>query len=837
MKYTISILLLLLLTTTTILSDRFPHPDAINQITQHYKDSTFGNDGNMIKMYPLEKNLDDSILIENAYLVEFDQSANVRNFQKTIFNSLQRSLGISRPTITMRQVISSSLFTGASFSVNTDHSIEAIKSIPGAIAIYPIYFVPGPESFENYMPTGRKSNNQIDSIIAHKLTGVDQVHKELKNFGKGVRIAIIDSGIDYYHPALGGCFGPDCKVAFGYGKTRLRIFQGIQRKIMIELFVDLVGDRFSRSYIIPEPDNDPLDNCSKSSHGTHVAGILAANATEVLQTDYSPIEPFLGVAPQATIGSYRVFGCSGNGTTTGRDESISIGIIVFILCMHIVLDLITAAIYRAFEDKADIITMSIGSVGGYAEGSIGIAVQRVSEAGVYVISSMGNEGREGLQTGATPAIAKDVIAVASVDNSYEAKLYLIVPNGEKIFYKSGVAYGGWRSTVNSTIVVNDPQPTASDGCSGPSKPVSGAVVLYAFSTTDTCDSSVRCNKAAAEGAIGCLLYNISSIIGSSIIPSGSISLDDGWSIITMVTENPSAMFTFTNLLELIPTYLCYLFFIYCIGRTLALFLSQIGNPAPKTVGREFNNETRRPSISEVLSIFQSNANPVNIYNSTLLAPTVQQGAGLVNAFQAITATTVISPSELALNDTVRQQKSYVIEVSNIGKKTASYKISHRGAALITGIEDGNDQLLSQPLYSADYADVHIWPKYFQLHPGQSHTVTLQFRPPHQANPNFLPIYSGFIDVTNDLDEKVAHIPYAGVVGNYSDARIFVRNNPQGFISGIVDNDGYYIKDGQELNVTAAGAFPIILVTAWASRIIIVEVVSGENHNSPEFNSR
>ncbi|CAF4884024.1 unnamed protein product, partial [Rotaria sp. Silwood1] len=134
-------------------------------------------------------------------------------------------------------------------------------------------------------------------------------------------------------------------------------------------------------------------------------------------------------------------------------------------------------------------------------------------------------------------------------------------------------------------------------------------------------------------------------------------------------------------------------------------------------------------------------------------------------------------------------------------------------------------------------DVHIWPKYFQLHPGQSHTVTLQFRPPHQANPNFLPIYSGFIDVTNDLDEKVAHIPYAGVVGNYSDARIFVRNNPQGFISGIVDNDGYYIKDGQELNVTAAGAFPIILVTAWASRMIIVEVVSGENHNSPEFNSR
>ncbi|CAF3474670.1 unnamed protein product, partial [Rotaria sp. Silwood2] len=577
-------------------------------------------------MYSSPKTLDNSVLIENAYLVEFDQHVNVRNFQRTIFNSLQRSLGISQSTITMRQVISSSLFTGASFSVNTEHSVDAIKSIPGAIAIYPIYFVPGPQYFENYWPTGRKSDNQSDSISAHKLTGVDRVHKELKNFGKGVRIAIIDNGIDYYHPALGGCFGSDCKVAFGYGKMKLRILLGIQRNMMIELFPDLVGDGFSRSYIIPEPDDDPLDNCSRSSHGTHIAGILAANATEIVQTNYSPIEPFIGVAPQATIGAYRIFGCSENGTTT---------------------DIITAAIYRAFEDKADIITMSIGSMGSYAERSDAVAVKRVSEAGVYVVCSMGNDGREGLQTGANPAIAKDAIAVGSVDNSYEAQLYLITPNGEKIFYIPGIAYGGWRSTIYSTIVVN------------------------------------------------------------------------------------------------------------------ALYLSQIGNPVPETVNKAFNNGTTyRPSISEVLNLFQSNANPVNIYNSTLLASTVQQGAGLVNAFQALTATTIVSPSELALNDTT----------------------------------------------------VHIWPEYFQLDPGQSRTVTLKFHAPDGVNPNFLPIYSGFTDVANDVDEKVVHVPYAGVVGNYSDASILVRNNPQGFITGIVGDDGYYITDGQELNITAAGVFPIVLVT-------------------------
>ncbi|CAF1100308.1 unnamed protein product [Rotaria sordida] len=125
-------------------------------------------------------------------------------------------------------------------------------------------------------------------------------------------IAVIDTGVNYLHPALGGCFGPRCKVAFGY---------------------DFVGDKYSASNPIPVPDNDPLDDCSESSHGTHVAGIVAGNATKMFQTGFIPIAPFLGVAPQATLGAYRIFGCAADTTTT---------------------DLITAAIFRAFDDKADI---------------------------------------------------------------------------------------------------------------------------------------------------------------------------------------------------------------------------------------------------------------------------------------------------------------------------------------------------------------------------------------------------------------------------------------------------------------------------------------------------
>ncbi|KAI9596528.1 hypothetical protein BDF19DRAFT_342295, partial [Syncephalis fuscata] len=49
----------------------------------------------------------------------------------------------------------------------------------------------------------------------HASTGVDTMHRQ-GVMGKGVKIAIIDSGVDYLHPALGGAFGPNHKVAFGY---------------------------------------------------------------------------------------------------------------------------------------------------------------------------------------------------------------------------------------------------------------------------------------------------------------------------------------------------------------------------------------------------------------------------------------------------------------------------------------------------------------------------------------------------------------------------------------------------------------------------------------------
>lgn len=108
----------------------------------------------------------------------------------------------------------------------------------------------------------------------------------------------------------------------------------------------------------------------------------------------------------------------------------------------------------------------------------------------------------------------------------------------------------------------------------------------------------------------------------------------------------------------------------------------------------------RPNFAMVIGLFQSTATPIKMPKSTLLATTAQQGAGLANVYQALATTTMFSPSELALNDTVRRAEIYNVTLWNMGDTTATYKITHSGAALATGAASNKDKLLSTPVYSA-----------------------------------------------------------------------------------------------------------------------------------------
>ncbi len=258
------------------------------------------------------------------------------------------------------------LFNGLSVTIDPK-DLGTLSRIPGVKALYPVFSVTLPETV----------SANPDLFTAITMTGADIAQNELGYTGAGVKVAVMDTGIDYNHPDLGGCFGDGCRVAFGY---------------------DLVGDDYESRYeTAPVPDDDP-DDCQ--GHGTHVAGIVGANGTVV------------GVAPDVTFGAYRVFGCEGSTDA----------------------DIMIAAMEMALADGMDVLNMSIGSAfWGWPQYPTAAASDRLVNKGVVVVASIGNSGTSGTFAAGAPGVGKKVIGVASFDNTYVYLPYFEV-NGTKVGY-------------------------------------------------------------------------------------------------------------------------------------------------------------------------------------------------------------------------------------------------------------------------------------------------------------------------------------------------------------------------------------------------------------------
>src|SRR5512133_2588332 len=322
-----------------------------------------------------------------------------------------------------------SLWNGVSVSV-APSQVAALGSIPGVKAVYPVHTV----SLPNFTSEG-SGGAGIELKNAVGLTGADIAHNELGLDGSGVTIAIMDSGLDYTLPEFGGCFGPSCKVRGGY---------------------DLVGDEYNDTpgpgfHPTPNPDGDPLPcdpnfsdrqevlgfGASDGGHGTHVAGIAAADGHGPGQV--------VGVAPGAKLLAYRVFGCNGSTDT----------------------DVMIHAMELALADHADVLNMSIGSAfGNWPESPEAVAADNLVDAGMVVVASIGNSGANGgqLWSAGSPGVGRKVIGVASFDNT-KATLPSFTIGGTSYGYNRA---SGSLATVpqsgSGEIVFTGTPTTANDAC-------------------------------------------------------------------------------------------------------------------------------------------------------------------------------------------------------------------------------------------------------------------------------------------------------------------------------------------------------------------------------------
>lgn len=280
-----------------------------------------------------------SDFIPGAYIVELDDDVTDDGDvdAASFYRTLADEDGIE---VEHRMDLSSRLFKGASFQVRDstttkerdDHKHEQmtqflaqIKAKPRVKNAWPVRIVKlkeprvsngGRANFPlmatSSLAKREGSNNTTtdaeDTFSPHIATQVDRLRAEGIT-GKGIRIAIVDSGVDWKHPALGGCFGTaaGCVVEAGY---------------------DFTGDDFLPPGA-PAPDDDPYDDCV--GHGTHVAGIIAA---QLDGNEYG----FTGAAPGAKLAAYRAWGCRATSTT----------------------EILIQAFVRAWEDGADVISCSDG---------------------------------------------------------------------------------------------------------------------------------------------------------------------------------------------------------------------------------------------------------------------------------------------------------------------------------------------------------------------------------------------------------------------------------------------------------------------------------------------
>ncbi len=223
-----------------------------------------------------------------------------------------------------------------------------------------------------------------------KFIGAEEAHQRGIR-GQGVKVGIIDTGIDYTHAMFGGAGTVAAYKAVDPSQPNA----GFPSKKVVG-GIDLVGtgyDSASGDYHdrIPHPDANPID---EAGHGSHVAGTVAGVGDGVNSYD--------GVAPEAQLYAIKVFGKDGS---TG--DAVVIAALEYSVDPNADADL---------SDRLDVVNLSLGS--GYGEGHILYtqAVRNTVNGGVSVVASAGNSGDTSYVVGA-PSVAEDALSVAaSVDN-------------------------------------------------------------------------------------------------------------------------------------------------------------------------------------------------------------------------------------------------------------------------------------------------------------------------------------------------------------------------------------------------------------------------------------
>ena len=369
-----------------------------------------------------------------------------------------------------------------------DSRASELMQIPGALNLYPVHKV---RPFLSHALPLHKVPDAW-SMLPLGQTGA----------GAGIKIGMIDSGIDVNNPA----FSDSLPAVDGFPKVLAASDQQFTNaKIIV-----------AKNYTPLLPDGGDPDANDRDGHGTGTS--LAAAGGNVI----TPYGPLSGVAPQAYLGNYKVL--DANGATS---------------------DVIAKAIDDAVADGMDVLNISLGAyVTSYSDidpSEIGAAaIERATKAGVIVVVAAGNDG-PGAGTIADYASAPDAITMGAIHNDRSLG-YGITADGVAAPYQAfagdGPDPGQLISGTLFDLTTLDPSGLA---CSPlPSGSVAGMIVLV---LRGTCPFESKLDDVAAGGAQAIIVYNnaggaFNPTVGAATLPSLFLSYTDGADLKARVSQNP-----------------------------------------------------------------------------------------------------------------------------------------------------------------------------------------------------------------------------------------------------------------------------------------------------------
>lgn len=177
--------------------------------------------------------------------------------------------------------------------------------------------------------------------------------------------------------------------------------------------------------------------------------------------------------------------------------------------------------------------------------------------------------------------------------------------------------------------------------------------------------------------------------------------------------------------------------------------------------------------TEIMNRLATTAKPVRMQSNQrvtqdYLAPTFQQGGGMIDAYAAVRTTTTFNVSELAFNDTAFL-RPLSFEMRNEGTESVTYEISHNPGPTLYTFAPGNNTVTA---FSNDTtfpgnilpdlaAEISLSQSSVTLDAGVSAVITVAVRPPAGLERARLPLYSGFLSISASNGDELS-IPYGGI---------------------------------------------------------------------------